>query len=113
MSKIKVIKKECGKEAELIEIENELEPLKEIVDGYIEVLGFKVNDKGYVLVFDEEGKLKGKEENIALLNGTIISDFIMGDLIVTKIEGAEFGSVDEEDIRTITSQLNNNFIKII
>lgn len=55
---MKVLVKEPGKRWEKRNIENTLEALQEIVDGYIETLTLADN---MVAIFDEDGRLKDKE----------------------------------------------------
>lgn len=65
----------------------QLDELQAIVGGYIEVVGIH---NGYLIVCDEEGKLKGKERNH---NATGIfqaalqaNDFLVGDVLICKEE---------------------------
>lgn len=53
------LKKEPGKKPEWVDIESDLKPLQEAVGGYIETVTFD----DFIVICDEEGRLKGKERN--------------------------------------------------
>ena len=65
-----------GKNPKVTEVENELHALQDIVGGNIEVLGL---GEGYILVLDEEGRLKNKPVSAVIrVNGymtTVQGDF--------------------------------------
>lgn len=98
MGKLKVIIKEPNKEAYTKEIENTLEAQQEIVGGYIEVVQFGFN---HLLILDEEGKLKGRQENIDWQD-----EFIVGTIILVRHEGEDFGSIQEEEEKWMIQMLN-------
>ena len=95
MNEIKVLIKKPGEFPVLLTIENTLEKLQWIVDGYIETVSLT---RELVLICDEEGRLKGKEHccNIAGM------DFV-GTIIVAGIDGEDFGDlpVTYHDLRRI------------
>jgi len=66
---MQVIIKEPRKPGELRYIPNTLEGLQEAVGGYIEVV--RLSDTLLAIV-DEEGRLKGKQNNVFGLVGTIV-----------------------------------------
>ena len=70
------------------EVENELSTLQEIVGGYIEVVRFGK----YVCICDEEGKLKGKHENMC---STLLHDILVGTLIFCEVSGDEFCGIED------------------
>lgn len=72
-----------------------LSALQTAVGGYIETV--PITDK-LVLIADEEGKLKGKEPNIALENRGVIYDVCVGTLAVVGITD------DGEEFRELTKQ---------
>lgn len=88
--KIQVIVFEVGKEPELRTIENELKPLKEIVQGYIETF---LQPNGLIIICNEEGKLIGLPINRIMFNEPIAGNFLM-----CRSNGEEFASVTKEDI---------------
>lgn len=101
MSKIKILKKEVGKNAEFTEIENSLEAMQAVVGGYIETVTVK---KNIVIVCDEEARLSNKHFNISF-NG--IQFF--GDIFFCGVDGDEFTDLPEEDFFTgvIVTYLKN------
>ena len=82
MAKIKVIIKEPGKEARLDYIENTLEAIQKMVDGYIETLTFASDA---VIICDEEGKFKDKPYNCHLFG----QDYV-GTIIIAGVDGDSF-----------------------
>lgn len=73
---------------ELPHREPTLEELQAAVGGYIEVLHIRYGDAPGHMVLDEEGKLKGKDCNMAATiialetSGIARSDFIVGDVVI-------------------------------
>ena len=76
-----VLRKDPGKKPEWVDIENTLESLQEAVDGYIEAVTFS----RYIVICDEEGRLKGKEANCNI-NG---EDFV-GSILIVGDDGDDF-----------------------
>ena len=71
---MKVIIKEPGEPiGHFAEIDNTLEAMQEIVGGYIETITFP----GFVIVCNEEGKLRGLRENFKLANDTVVGTVIV------------------------------------
>ena len=98
---IKVLFVPVGKSPEVKTIVNELKPMQELVDGYIEVLGV---DMSCSIVCNEEGKLLGLRPNrIAMRNGMPI-DVIAGDFFITadNPETGDFISLTDEQIDYFT-----------
>lgn len=62
--------------------------IRQTIDGYMENVYPGGLPKGFVMIVDEEGKLKGKSVNelaSSLYEGTIFGDFIVGDVIILKL----------------------------
>ena len=93
---------EVGKPARLMEIENELEPMQELVGGYIETVTIS---GGYVIVCDEDGKWKSKKPNAYICTSSGILDILVGDFFVCKVDGCEFASISEEDIPNVNKYI--------
>lgn len=83
---MKAIRKEPGKFPEVVEIPNTLEALQKAVGGYIEVWPVTTD---LAILCDEEGKLKGAEDNCTLLG----EDFV-GTILLVGLDGPEFCDVD-------------------
>ncbi len=92
MEKITVIRKEPGKQPELIEIENTLQALQEQVGGYIEVVTLRSGKAA--IVCDEEGRLKEKPMNL-LFHGMLL-DF-RGTVLIVGVDGEDFCSTPDVD----------------
>lgn len=96
---IKVIVVEPNKKAAVKEIDQSLENLQEIVDGYIEcVYPFEDN---VCLICNEEGKLGGYNPNRALKDeyGNIY-DIVFGTFIIAGLGEEDFASLTEEQVET-------------
>lgn len=89
MSRIAVLIKEPGQKPRPFNIENELETLQYIVDGYIEVVQLGCD---ILAIVDEDGKLKGKAENFWLPYG----DCLVGTIIFCSLDGEEFAGLSED-----------------
>lgn len=87
---MRVILKEPGCAPREIEIDGTLEEYQRLVGGYIE---HHTLTNGIGILFDEEGKLKGKKPNIYLDD---LYDVIVGNVVVVGEEGEEFTEVPEE-----------------
>ena len=91
---MKILVSEPYQAPEWRDIENELEPMKEIVDGWLEVIPTSV--KGVVIVGDEEAKLKNKRFNFI----TEI-DTIAGTVFFASVDGEDFASLTEEQAKEV------------
>ena len=89
MNRIRVLIKDPGQRPREFNIENQLETLQYIVDGYIEVVQLGCD---ILAIVDEEGKLKGKEPNYLLPNG----DCLVGTIIFCSTKGEEFAGLSED-----------------
>lgn len=93
---MKVVLKRVGEGPQVIEIEHTLEKMQELVGGLIDFINI---EKGISVVFDDEGKLKGKEPNVLISRGTW-SDVIVGDVFFCG-GNEEFISLTDEQIEYI------------
>lgn len=91
---------------EVIDVPNELRPLQKLVGGYIEVV--RLTD-GFILICNEEGKLKGLEPNIFLISGTNV-DEVVGPILIVKDAGEEFGELTEEETNTVCKRIGGSGI---
>lgn len=66
---MKVIIKEVGKSPRIEDIENTLEALQTLVNGYIETVTLH---NGVVLICNEEGKMQGLPPNFGIGGDTIV-----------------------------------------
>ena len=93
--KIKVILCEPGEEARVQEIENTLEAMQLVVEGYIETI--TLDDA--VIVCNEEGLIHRKRLNrCVVMAGGRFEQFLMGTFFICGICEDEFCSLDEEQI---------------
>ena len=99
MNEIKVLVKKPGEFPVLMTIENTLEKLQWIVDGYIEAVSLT---RDLVAICDEEGRLKGKEHCCNIAG----ADFV-GTIIIAGIDGEDFGDLPAtyHDLRRILPEL--------
>lgn len=91
-NKIKVVFQRPGKLSEIRTIPNTLEAFQQLVGGYIETLTLP---SGFVIVMNEEGRLKGLRANIICYAGVIV-----GNVVITKAEGEGFVSLTPEQIQS-------------
>lgn len=78
---IKAVIKEVGKSPKVAEIENELEVLKSLVGGYIEVV--RVTPE-ILMICNEDGKLQGLPPNFSTGR-----DVIVGTAVFVAYDGSE------------------------
>lgn len=86
---MKAILKEVGKKPIEVEIENTLEALQKAVGGY-----FKVNDfdDGLVMLYNEEGEIKGLPVNFETCLG-----YIFGDVLFVQDGGEELIDLSDKN----------------
>ena len=96
---MKVLIKEPGKPWQTAEVDNTLEALQGAVGGYIETMPIVAMDSDgkAVMVMDEEGRLKGKEPNIAVCGVNIV-----GTVLLCGQDGDEFTDVPDWLVRGLT-----------
>ena len=96
---MKAIIKEVGKSPRVEEINNDLETLKSLVGGYIEVVRMEEN---ILLICNEEGKLNGLPPNFS--TGY---DFIVGTAVFVSFDGKEdFTSLSDTQMLLIMDKFN-------
>ena len=105
--KIKGLLVEPYKLPKEIEIENTLDNLQSLVDGYIECV-YLQNDNDVVLICNDEGKI-----NNMTLNRDIGYDIIAGPFLIVgnDYENADFKSLTEEQILKYKIKFDKNSIK--
>ena len=94
--KIEVIWVQPMREAQVIEIDNDLEPMQELVDGYIEE--YMPFEDDAAIVCNEEGKVMGLAPNRAIYDQDgHIQEVICGSFFIchAPIDSEEFGSLPE------------------
>lgn len=99
MEKIKVLAVQIGKEPEVIEIENELEPMQKFVGGYIEMVYI---EKDAALICNEEGIPMGLPFNRPVYEFDIYGPFFICGLD----DEEEFASISEENAKKYTKLLS-------
>ncbi|AJD93425.1 hypothetical protein JMA_41070 (plasmid) [Jeotgalibacillus malaysiensis] len=90
------------------ELEHDLESLQKFVGGYIEVTvaipgSDDSNAVDLLMVLNDEGKMKQLPPTIAYVKDREVVDFVAGNAFITRRTGEDFGSVTDEDFRTIQS----------
>ena len=80
------------------EVENKLQPLQELVGGWIETV--RLDD--IVILVNEEGKNLGLPPNFYVER---IDDMILGPAIFCRIDGDEFTDIGDNDIKWIRHRL--------
>ena len=94
---MKAIIKEVGKNPKVQDITNDLETLKTLVGGYIEVVRMEDN---ILLICNEEGKLQG-----LLPNFSTGYDVIVGTAVFVSFDGKEdFTDLNDWQIENIMSK---------
>lgn len=84
-----------------IQIDNDLDTLQSLVKGYIQIVTVRIKGKDYLVICDEEGKLKGKKPTIAVpMYGVLVGDCV----IARKGSDGEIASLDESDILVIQDE---------
>jgi hypothetical protein len=99
---VRSVVKEPGKPPEVRDIgnANELQPLQELVGGYIEVVPFPV--KNTVLVCNEEGKLMGLPPNFRAPG-----DVFVGTVVVLGRRGQNMRELTEKETDQVVSLLQS------
>lgn len=106
MKKLKVLKV-TPKEFEVKEIENSLDSLQNEVEGYIEI--FRL-DESFVIILNEEGKLKNLEISLILRNEFGNYEELVGNLIFCKVtKNGNFVSLSESEINMF---MENNIFRV-
>lgn len=103
--KIRVVIIEPFEQPRIAMIGKDLESIQAIVDGYIEVISanqafFGRVFKDYLIVLNEEGKLRGLPMNLQIRN-----DFIVGTVFICKKDGEELAGLTEDEAKTLAGLL--------
>ena len=94
---MRAIKKEPGRRAQVVEIENDLRTLQEAVGGYIETVTLPY---GLCIICNEEGRLMGLPFN------TIFAGIpLVGTFLVVGTAGEEFCDVPEKYVPKVLQLL--------
>lgn len=81
---------------------NSLRSLQTIVDGYIESVRIKADGHSYIILINEEGKLKCLTPNLVWFG-----DVLVGPAIFTKSnDEGDFVSLDDQDVERIKAWIN-------
>lgn len=100
---MKVLIKNVGENTKIADIENDLQSLQNLVEGYIEALPLT---KDVLLICNEEGKLKGLPVNFNIvINGKIES--IVGNVFFVGKNDSDFDSLTNEQIVILQDYLDN------
>lgn len=102
MKTLKVVILPVKKDPEVREVPDSLESLQKIAGGYIESVRIKADGHSYIILIDEEGKLKRLTPNLVWFG-----DVLVGPAIFTKSnhEG-DFVSLDDQDVERVKSWIN-------
>lgn len=80
-----------GERVEDLEVENTLEALQKLVQGYIEPVTIKDD---LVLIVNEEGRLRDMQPNFWI---TILEDVVVGPAVFVGQDGSEFTDISDQD----------------
>ena len=87
---IRIVYCPIGKEPSVMWIDNTLEDMQELVGGYIETVTYG----HYVIVCDEEGRIKGLPSNPAMPD-------MAGNVFIARVKGDEFASLPNSEAQLI------------
>lgn len=97
---MRAIIKEVGQPPRIRDIENTLDTLKNLVGGYIEVVGMEDN---ILLICNEEGKMQGLPPNFSMGY-----DVIVGTAVFVSFDGKEdFTSLNDEQMLYIMDRFSD------
>ena len=94
---MRVIKKEAGRRAEVVEIENDLKVLQQAVDGWIECVTLP---NGLVIICNEEGLI-----NNLPFNTFIGGHWLFGDILIVGDGGEDFTDIPEKYVPQLLKAL--------
>lgn len=111
---VKVVVKEVGKELEVREVAKvDLKFMQTVVDGYIEMpcMSRALSGADVDIVINEEGKLIGLEENIAIMQGHKVIEMLVGNVVFVGHDGRgnNIGLKDEQ-IELIKKVISNGAV---
>lgn len=96
---MKAILKKVGRDAEILEIENEFKALQETVGENIRVLPFM---EDVILMCDEEGRIKEKAPNFTMH----VFGEIVGDVLFVGNAGEGFRGLTEKETDMVIKMMN-------
>lgn len=105
-----------GEEPVVLTLANELEPVQQLVGGWIEVVQIT---EDILLIVDEEGMLKEKPHNFFIMvvrNGEIIpTHTIHGDALFVSRLGEDFYSLDKTQVALVKEMfsINRDVLEVI
>ena len=91
--------------AKVVEASNDLGSFQQLIGGYLEAIGTWPREP-FVLLADEEGRLKGKEPVMRLPDGRML----VGTVVVVKRDGADFVDMTDEEVTEIQEALTGRSI---
>lgn len=94
---MRVIKKEPGRRAQVVEIENDLKPLQEAVGGWIETYTLP---NGLCVICDEEGLLKRLPYNTFFAGNHFV-----GPILIVGVDGEDFTDVPDKYVPQLLRSL--------
>lgn len=100
---LQVVFKKPNEKPVKMEIENTLEKLQELVDGYIEIVPTN-NNKTIFMIVNEEGKLRDLEPNIWIGNTCIVGNVVF---VQNKFD-SEFHSLTDDMVKAIIRLLSED-----
>lgn len=91
---MRILYKAVGKAPEVKEVENTLEALQELVEGYIEVVRVgNVYDGALRFIVNEEGRLRGMKRNVFTMDGDLC-----GPVLLLGVDGEDFRSLTDSEV---------------
>jgi len=93
---INIVFKKPSEKPIIMEIENTLEKLQELVEGYIEVVPAN-DDKSILMIVNEEGLLKDLKPNVWIKQTCIVGNIIF----VQNGDDGEFHSLTDDMVKAI------------
>lgn len=101
---MKILLANVSEPFQVVEVENELEPIQKIVGGYIEVLPVT---EDILLIMNEEGKLFGLPSNFQLIVNQRVADTIAGNALFVGRKEEDFSSLTDAQIDKIKQMFEN------
>ena len=114
---MRVLLREPGKVTKIKDIKGDLESLQSEIGGYIEFVYLKdLYDKGILVIVDDEGKLKGLDPNIAMVDDRgIVKDLLCGNVLFTgsviTTDGLSCDTLSDKQIDYLNKSIFNDSIK--
>lgn len=98
---IRVLHVPVGDQPTIKEIDGSLKSQQSLVGGYIQLIAV---DEAIDMYLNEEGKLKGLEQNFLLMNKAQIVDVAVGDVFFASHRGESMASLTDEMIQEIVDR---------